>query len=177
MDFAGTQSGKKRYELRPVSIETLIDGAIADYRPLMVEQGFDVHKDVPEGLPDVLADATAVQSAIANLLSNAMKYCGGRRWAKISAAAVEGETGSAVELRVEDRGIGIAPADLDQIFEPFYRGKESIEGQIHGNGLGLSLVRQIVEAHKGTIRVESEPGRGSTFSIRLPVVAGEAGAL
>ena len=172
MDFAGIQSGKKRYEIRPVSIETLIDDAIADYRPLMVEQGFDVDKDVPEGLPDVLADATAVRSAIANLLNNAMKYCGGRRWAKISATAVEGEAGSAVELRVEDRGIGIAPADLDQIFEPFYRGKESIEDQIHGNGLGLSLVRQIVEAHKGTIRVESQPGRGSTFSIRLPVVAG-----
>ncbi len=172
MDFAGVHSGKKRYEIHPLSMETLIDDAIADYRPLMVEQGFDVHKDVPEGLPDVLADATAVRSAIANLLNNAMKYCGGQRWAKISAAAVEGEDGSEVELRVEDRGIGITPADLDQIFEPFYRGKESTEGQIHGNGLGLSLVRQIVQAHKGTIRVESEPGRGSTFSIRLPVVAG-----
>jgi two-component system sensor histidine kinase BaeS len=71
-------------------------------------------------------------------------------------------------LTVEDRGAGIAPRDLPHIFEPFYRGQEATANQIHGSGLGLSLVKQTVEAHGGRITVESEPGRGSAFTLHIP---------
>jgi two-component system phosphate regulon sensor histidine kinase PhoR len=73
-----------------------------------------------------------------------------------------------VEIKVEDRGIGIASTELWQIFEPFYRSKDVVDAQIHGNGLGLALVKQIVEAHSGRIFVESEPGKGSVFTIEIP---------
>ena len=70
---------------------------------------------------------------------------------------------------VEDKGIGIAPKDLAHVFEPFFRAKAVVDEQIHGNGLGLSIVKQIAEAHKGAVKVESELGKGSKFTIELPL--------
>jgi signal transduction histidine kinase len=75
----------------------------------------------------------------------------------------------AVEIRVADHGPGMAPGEMQQIFDPFYRGKTALENQIHGTGLGLSLTKRIIEAHRGTITVESEQGKGSEFIVRIPV--------
>ncbi len=170
MDFAGMQSGKQRYEMRPVALDRVIEAAIADSMPQMKEQGFSLDKDVPAGLPAIMADPTALRSVLTNLLTNAMKYCGSRQWARVTAAAVEANEGSQVEIRIEDRGIGIGVDEIKSVFDPFYRGRESVDSQIHGNGLGLSLVRQVVEAHQGTIRVDSVRGEGSTFIVRLPAL-------
>ncbi len=168
MDFAGDASGKKRYQIRPVSVEEVLDGALSDYRPLMAEKGFALETDIAKGLPEIAADPSAVRSAIGNLLSNAMKYCGSHPWARL---AVEGGLGW-VEIRVQDRGIGIPQAEVDRVFEPFYRGREAVDSQIHGNGLGLSLVRRVVDAHGGEVRIESKPGDGSVFILRFPVAEG-----
>ena len=174
MDFAGMQSGKQRYDMRPVALDRLIEAAIADSMPQMKEQGFSLDKNVPRELPAIMADPTALRSVFTNLLNNAMKYCGSQQWARVTAEAVEARGGSQVEIRVEDHGIGIGVDEIKNIFEPFYRGRESVDSQIHGNGLGLSLVRQVVEAHQGTIRVDSVRGEGSTFIVRFPAVNASA---
>ena len=92
---------------------------------------------------------------------------------RVSAREARTRRGREVQIVVEDRGLGIPPADLPHVFEPFYRGTEAQSQQIHGNGLGLSIVRSIVEAHGGRVTVTSTPGKGSTFTIHLPAAEGE----
>jgi two-component system sensor histidine kinase SenX3 len=122
-------------------------------------------------LPSAKADAAALSRAIQNLLSNAAKYGGGSRWIGLSAESVKTADGEEVQIKVSDRGMGIAPSEQERIFEPFYRGKEAQTAQIHGNGLGLSLVKHIITAHGGRVSVESKAGQGSVFTLHLPLLA------
>jgi two-component system phosphate regulon sensor histidine kinase PhoR len=120
----------------------------------------------------VLADRTALRSTIQNLISNALKYGGTDKWVRIEARLDPALGADKVTITVKDHGLGISSKDLPHIFEPFYRGAEAESLQIRGNGLGLSIVKGIIEAHGGRVRVESTEGRGSTFVIILPVVDG-----
>src|SRR6185436_1457852 len=106
-----------------------------------------------------------------NLLSNALKYSDRERWIAVRAF----RRGDEVAVSVEDHGIGIEPRDHQRIFEDFYRVDQRLSTARQGVGLGLTLVRRIVEAHHGRITVESAPGRGAQFTIWLPVEASEAG--
>jgi signal transduction histidine kinase len=103
--------------------------------------------------------------ALLNLLHNAMKFSGSSRRIELSAARADGT----ITLRVSDHGIGIDPAEHKKIFERFYRAALSNPERIPGTGLGLTIVSHIVNAHQGSIVVESAPGRGSTFSITFPL--------
>ncbi|HEY7547751.1 MAG TPA: HAMP domain-containing sensor histidine kinase [Blastocatellia bacterium] len=171
LEFSGIQSGRRTYQLHPTRIDEIIDEALAAVHPLIEEGCFEIEKEIEENLPLVAADRAALSRAIQNLLSNAVKYSGENRWIKICAASRRGEE---VAITVEDRGIGIDPADLPHIFEPFHRGRAPLAAQIHGNGLGLSLVRHIVKAHGGEVTVESAAERGSSFTVRLPVISLES---
>ncbi|MFN7945543.1 MAG: HAMP domain-containing sensor histidine kinase [Blastocatellia bacterium] len=168
LEFAGAQSERRKYELQPVNPADLIEQAVSAAQPQMIEGSFEIEKRIQPDLPDVLAEAPALSRAIQNLLSNAMKYSGHSRWIGLRAQVVNNGRGEQVQITVEDRGLGIPSAELSHIFEPFYRGSEVMAAQIHGNGLGLSLVKNIVEAHGGSVAVKSSPGRGSIFTIMLP---------
>ena len=98
------------------------------------------------------------------MIANSVKYNNGNSWINVSAQ----NGGGKIKIMIEDGGLGISKSDQRQIFEPFFRSRAVVDAQIHGNGLGLSLVRQIVAAHKGKVNVESELGKGSKFTIELP---------
>ncbi len=168
LEFAGAQSGKQRYDLRPTDVGSFIEEAVAASRAQLRENDFRVEMDIAADLPPVNVDRTAIQRVLQNLISNAIKYDGQERWAKISAQH-DGDQEDAVQITVEDRGIGMAAEEIPHIFEPFYRGREAVAAQIEGSGVGLSIVKQIVEAHGGKIRVKSAQGAGSTFTFSLPV--------
>jgi len=122
----------------------------------------------------VMGDAAAIRSALQNLVANAIKYGGRDRWVGIRAQHVRERRKSEVRITVSDHGSGIPAAELPHIFDPFYRGADAIERQIHGNGLGLALVRRIVAAHGGRVSVTTKPGGGSSFTIALPAAAADA---
>lgn len=164
LEFAGARSGKRKYDFRRTGIERIIEEAIAECKPTIDEKGVTIEREINKSLPAVSADEKALTQAIQNLIHNALKYDSGRKWLRISA----GNGNNKIKITVEDKGIGIEKREIGKIFEPFFRAKSVVDAQIHGNGLGLSLVKQIVEAHKGEIRVESEAGKGSRFTIELP---------
>jgi signal transduction histidine kinase len=171
LEFAGAQSGRKTMAPRPIEVRDLLDRAVAACRPQLRDSDFEIDLQVEQDLPLVLADAAEISRALQNLIRNAIKYGGDQRWIGIQALAQPGARGGELSITVRDSGIGIPRADLPHIFEPFYRAHEVVAAQIHGSGLGLSVVRQIVEAHGGRITVQSQPGKGSAFTLYLPCVA------
>ena len=128
--------------------------------------------DIERDLPPVMADEGALRRALQNLVTNALKYGAAGRWIGIEAKRAAHKGIDEVHLTVSDRGPGIDAADLAHIFEPFYRGTPARDRQIHGNGLGLSLVRRIAEAHDGRVTVKSVAGQGASFTIALPASSG-----
>ncbi|HEX8288657.1 MAG TPA: HAMP domain-containing sensor histidine kinase [Pyrinomonadaceae bacterium] len=165
LEFAGANSGKKKYDLREVDVNEIIENALAECKPLIDEKNFTVEREVAENLPKIVADKNALSQALQNLIGNSIKYSNGNSWLKISARNGSGK----LKITVEDKGIGISSKDLRHIFEPFYRAKAVVDEQIHGNGLGLSLVKKTVDAHGGQISAESQTGKGSKFTIHLPL--------
>ncbi|MGD9630014.1 MAG: sensor histidine kinase [Pyrinomonadaceae bacterium] len=165
LEFAGARSRKKQYNLSAGDVSAAVTNALADSKPLLKEGGFEVKTSVADTLPNAQIDREAIETAVRNLIQNAVKYSNGTRWLKVSTE----NGGGSIKIVVEDRGIGISAGDRKKIFEPFYRAKDVVDAQIHGNGLGLSLVKEIAEAHGGKVSVESEIGKGSRFLIEVPL--------
>jgi signal transduction histidine kinase len=168
LEYAGIQSGKRRYELHPLDIKTIITDAIRNAKKLFPARDVTIKADIDRNLPRVLGDGAALQSAIENLIVNGIKYSFEKKWISISAHPMRQSQGSYIEIEVKDQGIGISASDISNIFKPFYRGQNAMEGQIQGSGLGLNITRHIVEAHSGTISVTSALHEGSVFTIILP---------
>ncbi len=167
--FAAGREGRRQYERRPVHIGEIIESTLAESDNLIDASGFTVEKQVAPDLPPALADPAALGQCLRNLITNALKYGAANHWMAVHARAADGPQGEEIQITVQDRGPGIDPEDLPHVFEPFYRGSAAKNSQVHGTGLGLSLVKEITEALGGRLTVLSRPGEGSSFTLHLPV--------
>ena len=167
--LASGRLGRVEYELRPVEVAAIVAQSMAASEPMLRDAGFVMEREIDANLPAVMVDPVAVSNCVENLISNAMKYGGTRRWIRVRARAARRGSQDEVQISVEDKGIGISPADLRNIFAPFYRVHTVQEGQIRGAGLGLYLVKRMMEDMGGQITVSSEIGRGSCFILHLPM--------
>jgi signal transduction histidine kinase len=168
LDFSKAERGTKMYDFREVDVGTVIDRASAIFRKQMTEDGWELKAQVAEDLSSVRADPDAVIEVLLNLLDNAYKYSEEEKKIIVRAGSADGR----VSIAVLDRGIGIAKKDQDRIFDPFFRSDDSLSRDVDGTGLGLAHSRHVMRAHGGDIMVESEPGRGSIFTISLPLWKG-----
>ena len=165
LDFSRIEGGRQRYDIIPGGVEPIVHEVVEAFRYPLAQQGFKVDVEIAPDLPDVPLDAPAMKQALANLVDNAIKYSGERRRLRVSAR----HTGDEVLVEVADEGLGIPPAETQRIFEKFYRiGRSETQGR-RGSGVGLALVKHIVEAHGGRVSVESRVGEGSRFTLHLPV--------
>jgi signal transduction histidine kinase len=166
--FAAGRFGRSGYELRPVEVGPIVTQSLLVSESMLRDSGFTVEKELALNLPPVVADSAAVSKCIENLVSNAMKYAGGNKWIGVRARVMSAGRQPEVQITVEDKGIGIAASDLPHIFEPFYRVRAVRDGQIRGVGLGLYLVKRMMDEMGGSVTVVSEPERGTFFTLHFP---------
>jgi two-component system phosphate regulon sensor histidine kinase PhoR len=164
LQSAQMSDGRLAITRLPLDVSDLVVDAVEAIAPVARSASLELSLDVPEGGVVARVDGQRMRQVVDNLLSNAVKYTepGGsvvvRLW----------QTESTLDLSVADTGIGVAPEEVDRLFRPFFRGADATARQVPGAGLGLNIVRGIVEAHGGEIHVHTEPGRGSTFHVELP---------
>ena len=163
LDITRIESGSLKVRPEPVDLRDLVRRVVADLRMRVRERG--VFFDYPDDLPEVWVDPRRIEQVLNNLLDNALKYSPAPEPVWVQAA----RSGEAVVVSVRDRGPGIPTHEVGRIFEKFYRADEVNNRQVRGSGLGLSICRGLVEAHGGTIWVESQIGEGSVFRFTLPL--------
>ncbi len=165
LNLARIEEGHKEFEFERTDPAALLQEVISSMQDRVRHEGFSIELEVKKGLPMIMLDRVAITQAITNLIDNAVKYSGESRRVMVSAS----DEAASLHIAVRDFGIGIRKEDRDKVFERFFRGGDELTRTVKGSGLGLTLVREIVEAHQGTVYAESEPGKGSTFFIRLPL--------
>jgi signal transduction histidine kinase len=164
LTFSRIERNRQQFEFRPVSPTLVVEAARLALRERLTAPGCDFQATAAADLPPIQADEDALVTVLVNLLDNACKYTRADKRIALRAGV---ENGSLV-FSVEDNGIGIAARDQRRIFRRFYQVDRRLARQAGGCGLGLNIVEFIVRAHRGSVHVESRPGAGSTFSVRLP---------
>lgn len=172
LDFSRMEAGLRPYRTAPADLGEVTRDVVARLQSQFEQGRFNVVTRVEPGLPSVDIDTGAVQQAIENVLANAMKYSHENRDIEVDVA----RAGSDLAVRVTDHGIGIEKRDLRLVFRKFYRVESGLGGGPQGCGLGLAIVDHTMRGHGGSVAVESEPGRGSTFTLAFPIPAGTADA-
>ena len=164
LDFGRIEQDVKSYEIRETDLRPVVAGVVELVRSAAVDEDLDLEARTPERSVVVEADPDAVRQALLNLVDNAIKYSSGRKHIAVRLTAC----GDGAEISVSDRGIGIAPEDRDRVFEAFYRSDAAVRHDPKGVGLGLKIVKHIMDAHGGTVAISVAPGRGTTITLKFP---------
>jgi signal transduction histidine kinase len=169
LDFSRIEAGRKEYRFAPADVGRIVSEVVDAYRFQIEQQGFKLEVAIADDVPEVMADQEALGQALLNLINNSVKYTRDEKDLRLEVRHDAGR----VLISVTDHGIGVAKAEQKKIFEKFYRAEDSLVHETKGSGLGLPLVRHIMEAHGGSVEVESSPGKGSRFTLVLPVARAE----
>jgi signal transduction histidine kinase len=167
MTYAETQSGRKRYDIAPVDVMDVVDRAARHMESVIGDSNVTIEPSIDSAVPPVLADAGALTQCLQNLLSNAVKYGKHYDAVQIEIEAVFDREARKVRLSVTDHGPGVPEADVRHLFEPFHRGSNATTSTA-GNGLGLHLVRKIMEAQNGAVTYEPGNDGGARFTLTIP---------
>jgi len=157
----------------PVDVYALVTASIDSLKPTAEAKNIGVTSEIAPETPDVLGDAQYLQQVFLNLIGNAIKFSDPKAEIRVRVGALDKR--NRLTFKVVDTGPGILEEDQSKLFNKFYRSAK-VRDHLDGVGLGLSITKNIVEAHGGTIWVESQVGKGTTFSFTLPVVSGDAAA-
>jgi signal transduction histidine kinase len=170
LDFSRIEAGRKEYDFRATNLPELVRTTLESYRYQIEQNGFKFEEHIADDIPPVVVDREAIARSLLNLVNNAIKYSSDDRYLGVNLRRSNGS----VKLEVVDHGIGISRDEQRKIFEKFYRVCDPLVHNTKGSGLGLCLVRHIAHAHGGDVSVESTPGKGSCFTLVLPVERGAA---
>jgi signal transduction histidine kinase len=165
LDFSKMEAGQKQFNFEETDLVAITENVIQTFRERLASENFNFQFISPEAVNKIQGDKEALEQVLYNLIDNAIKYSGNSKKIKIS---VESDD-EWVELCVRDYGIGIPKEEHEKIFQQFYRVGQELTGTVKGTGIGLTIVKQIIDVHEGKIKVESTQGKGSLFCIKFPV--------
>lgn len=166
LDFSRIERGATTYKMRPLCLGVVVADAAAVMGHAFAQQGFTLRLDISDSDPRIMGNADALKQALLNLLTNAMKYSGESRHIELALHTTNG----VATVDVTDRGIGIAESEHAKVFEQFYRVPTPEHSGATGEGLGLTIVRNVADAHGGRISLRSTPGAGSVFALHFPAI-------
>jgi signal transduction histidine kinase len=169
LDFSKIEAGRKEYEFSESDVGEVVLQVLRSYEYQIISAGFQLTTDIQRDLPHASIDQDAISQAVLNLLNNAVKYSDKVKEIDVRVRSRDGQ----IAIEIADKGIGIPRSEQDKVFEKFYRVSTGLVHNTRGTGLGLALVKHIVEAHHGKIMLDSTPGKGSRFTILIPAKESE----